>query len=471
MTPKRRYIYTMKKKIIVWFQQDLRISDNPALYHAAKQGSIIPIYIFDEHNSKGFKLGQNSKWWLHHSLEKLSKKLKGNLGIYKGNSLTILKKIVKETKADGIYWNKNYTPWTIKNNQKIADFFIKKEIEIKTFESFLLWDPETILKKDQTPYKVFTPFFKIGCLKAHQPGNPLPKPRKLSFTKTHHKLTLKDLKLITTSHSLDAYWQPGEDAAIKQLKSFITKKLKNYKHNRNIPAIHGSSRLSPYLHFGEISPLQVWHMSKPKDPHKNFLIELGWREFTYNVLFYNPTMPHQNLKKEFDHFPWTYNKKHLSAWQKGMTGYPLIDAGMRELATTGYMHNRIRMITASFLIKNLMIDWRKGADWFWHLLVDADIANNSFNWQWVAGCGYDASPFFRIFNPVLQTKKFDPDGLYIKKWVPELEKLPLKYLANPTSAPVSILQDAGIALGKDYPKAIIDLEASRKKALTAYKKL
>lgn len=471
----------MDKKIIVWFRKDLRLADNPALYAACKLGTIIPVYIFDEPSDSDFKLGKGSRWWLHQSLQLLSDNLEGTLRIYKGDSSTILQKIIKQTGAQGVFWNHCFEPSIIKRDKKIYELILQKGLDVQTFNGSLLWEPGQILKKDGTPYKVFTAFFKNGCLKAAHPREVLLKPKHIKLIQSSHGTSVQDLGLLKSNmfvDQLDTYWSPGEHAAIKRLKDFIKHDLLGYKIGRDFPAKTSVSRLSPYLHFGEISPQQIWWAIKElgyefgsRIDVQHFLKELGWREFAYNVLFYNPDMPRKNLHEKFNAFEWRYSQKNLDAWRQGLTGYPIVDAGMRELYTTGYMHNRIRMVTASFLIKNLMIHWHEGEDWFWNLLVDADLASNSFNWQWVAGCGYDAAPYFRIFNPITQGKKFDMHGEYIRKWIPELAKLPDKYLFNPSSAPAVILQKAGIDLGKTYPKAIVDIAVSRKNALTEFKKL
>lgn len=469
-----------QKKYIVWFRADLRLADNPALYHAAKQGSVIPIYILDQEGAGDFKLGDASRWWLHHSLLSLSDSLHGALRVYKGVSISILKKLIKEYDVDGIYWNNCYEPWMLQRDKKIAQELLDLGLDVQTFQSVLLWDPTKIVKSDGTSYKVFTAFLKQCLSQVDKLPNVLEKPAKKSFITTAHTTKIIDLKLLDHNSVQDrfqTYWQVGEHEAYKMLQHFIQHHLENYKIGRDFPAQEAVSKLSPYLHFGEISPLQVWYEIKNKgyeyasrENVQHFLKELIWREFAYNVLFHNPTVPRKNLYDTLNNFSWSYNKTDVLAWQLGNTGYPIIDAAMRELFNTGYMHNRIRMVVASFLIKNLMIHWHEGEDWFWQLLVDADLASNSFNWQWVAGCGYDAAPYFRIFNPILQAKKFDPQGKYIRRWLPELTALPDKYLFEPWKAPEFVLQEASIVLGKDYPYSIVDITVSRNRALDAYKK-
>ena len=324
------------------------------------------------------------------------------------------------------------------------------------------------------PYKVFTPFYQRGCLQSISPRKPLGVPKKIETIFDKNSLNIAKLDLIPNQkwvQSIAKVNSIGEKNALKKLNNFITQGLLDYKDGRNFPSKLNVSRLSPHLHFGEISPNTVWwavKKQKTTDDTKCFLSELGWREFSYNLMFHNPNIKNTNINNKFDNFPWDHNKAFLKAWQRGETGIPIVDAGMRELWQTGYMHNRVRMIVGSFLVKNLLIDWRYGERWFWDCLVDADYANNSASWQWVSGCGADAAPYFRIFNPVLQGKKFDPDGEYTLKYVPELRKLNKKYLFNPWEAPESILKQAKITLGIDYPKNIVDIKLSRQYALNAY---
>jgi deoxyribodipyrimidine photo-lyase len=462
----------MSKKItIFWFRQDLRIADNPGLYAAAAQGKVLPIYILDDEAAGEFKLGGASRWWLHHSLQKLNQDLKNKLNLYTGNSKKILLKIIKENNIDSVYWNRCYEPWRIKQDTEIKLQLKNMGIECKSFNAALLFEPWQVLKADGTPYKVYTPYYKNGCLRAIAPRAPLSKPKKLDLIKindTHFNLLPK----INWYESLASSWEIGEKAAHKKLNYFLEHYLLGYKKNRDYPAKPNTSRLSPHLHFGEISPHQIWHhMNHYDDDAQFFLRELIWREFSYYLLYHFPDLPRKNFQAKFDAFPWRNNKKHLSAWQQGQTGYPIIDAGMRELWQTGYMHNRVRMIVASFLVKNLQIHWHQGEAWFWDCLVDADLASNSASWQWVAGCGADAAPYFRIFNPVVQGEKFDKEGEYTRRFVPELADLPNKYLFKPWLAPVSVLNTAGIILGKTYPYPIVDLKQTREDALLAYKKL
>ncbi len=468
--------------VIVWFRQDLRLKDNPALISAHEMGKpILPVYILDDENSGEWKMGATSRWWLYESLIILNNSLEGKLCLVKGCAQEILVNIVKNTGADVVYWNRCYEPWRIARDTEIKETLRSAGIEAKSFNGSLLFEPHATLKKDGTPYKVFTPFYKKGCLsRGIEPRIPEPKPTNLTFYE-HTLSSLEDLGLspnIPWHKQISDYWMPGEGGAQKRLSEFLQNGLKGYKEGRDHPARENVSQLSPHLHFGEISPNQVWYEAKLKMTiecwevdGENFLSELAWREFSNNLLFYFPDIPRKNLQKKFDRFPWHRDDEALQRWQKGQTGYPIVDAGMRELWQTGYMHNRVRMIVGSFLVKNLMLHWHHGEDWFWDTLVDADLANNSVSWQWIAGCGADAAPYFRIFNPVTQGQKFDPDGIYVRRYIPEIAKLPNKYLHSPWEADNDILTDANVKLGKVYPEPIVDLKSSRERALQGFKDL
>ena len=466
-----------KNTIIHWFRQDLRLSDNPSLSEAAKQGIILPVYILDDENSVEFALGSASRWWLHQSLEKLNDSLNGTLCVFSGDPKKILIILCKQYNINAIYWNRCYEPWRNLRDKKIKKELKALNIKIRTFNSSLLWEPWDVLKKDGSPYKVFTPFFRKGCANAPPPRKPLPKPRNFKLHKNINTESIDDLKLLPTInwyHQLEPHWDVGELAAKKKLNKFLSKRIFDYKEGRNFPSKHNVSRLSPYLHLGEISPNQIWYRAQSCEKSSNldhFLSELGWREFAYNLLYNFPELPRKSLQPKFNNFPWVENQKFLQHWQHGQTGYPMVDAGMRELWQTGYMHNRLRMIVGSFLVKNLLIHWHHGERWFWDCLVDADLANNSAGWQWIAGCGADAAPYFRLFNPVTQGQNFDPNGEYTRKFIPELKKLPDRYLFNPWDAPDHILKDAGVALGENYPEPIVNLKDSRKRALESYKSL
>jgi deoxyribodipyrimidine photo-lyase len=468
------------EKLICWFRRDLRTHDNPSLYNAAKEGLILPVYILDDRNPDEYETCSASKVWLHHSLISLNQKLGGNLIVKRGNPVEILVKLASFHEIDRIYWNRCYEPWKINRDKNIKIVLEQKGIKVKSYNASLLWEPWNILKADGTPYKVFTPFYRKGCLGSTGPRVPLPKPEKISYVENVNSTDIKDFKLLPEtgwSKKFGKYWDIGEDAAYKRLDDFLESGLKDYKEKRNFPSGNNVSRLSPYLHFGEISPNYIWHKILTQENKlyiqdiDHFCSELGWREFSYYLLYHFPYLPKQNLNSKFDIFPWQEDKKLLGLWQKGKTGIPIVDAGMRQLWETGYMHNRVRMIVASFLVKNLLLNWRQGEKWFRDCLVDADLANNSASWQWVAGCGADAAPYFRIFNPVTQGQKFDPEGHYTRKFVPELKNLPNKYLFNPWEAPEHVLRGAGISLGQEYPQPIVDLKESRNKALEAFASL
>ena len=470
----------MKKGTAIhWFRQDLRLSDNPALDSAAQYETLIPIYILDEVNSGEFKMGAASKWWLHQSLTKLNESLDGKLLVYQGNPHEILNKLIEEQEVSYVTWNRCYEPWRIDRDKEIKRNFEDKNVAVESFSASLLWEPWTISKDDGTPYRVFTPFYKKGCLNSEEPRLPAGKVDLSNlYSEDLSSDSITDLNLLPTIkwyESFEEEWNPGEIGAEQNLNSFLDSGLLNYKEGRNFPSQEFVSRLSPHLHFGEISPNEVWYRAKTKEGISgiekslaHFHSEFGWREFSYYLLYHFPDLPNKNFQEKFDIFPWQENEEFLALWQKGNTGYPIVDAGMRELWQTGYMHNRLRMIVGSFLVKNLLIDWRFGERWFWDCLVDADLASNSASWQWVAGSGADAAPYFRIFNPITQGLKFDPEGEYTKKYVPELRDLPNKYLFSPWEAPENILADAGIELGKNYPKPMVDLKLSRETALEAF---
>ncbi len=467
--------------IIIWFRQDLRLSDNPALHEAAKRGAILPVFILDDINAGEFAPGSASRWWLHHSLTNLNHSLDDRLMVYKGDAGVILPEIAKVSGAHAVYWNQCYEPWRVERDERIVQTLKSHSVAVKTFNGSLLWEPWQTLKKDGSPYKVFTHFYRKGCLAALPPRKPLRKPARLKLiSDIPSGFTIDDLDLlpkIKWYQKLEAFWSIGEQGAQKQLRRFIKQGLKNYKDGRNYPAQNNVSRLSPHLHFGELSPNQVWYAAKdsqanvPEADLDCFLSELGWREFSNSLLFHYPDLPRKNLNIKFNHFPWTKDIEVLNRWQQGQTGYPIVDAGMRELRQTGYIHNRVRMVVGSFLVKNLLLHWRHGETWFWDNLLDADLANNSASWQWVAGCGADAAPYFRIFNPVTQGQKFDPQGEYTIRFVPELARLPIKYLFNPWNAPAEVLRQADVRLGDNYPEPIVDVKLSRERALAAFAEL
>ena len=467
------------RTVILWFRQDLRLIDNPALVAAATAGKILPIYILDDSHSGHWRLGAASRWWLHQSLIQLNQRLDNKLHVYRGDPLHLVPELCAEHDVESVFWNRCYEPWRLQRDTRLKAHLQCQGIEVESHNGSLLWEPWQITKQDGSPYKVFTPFFNRGCLNAAPPRLPLGKPEHLSLInhsqsdRLIHELEL--MPSIDWYRSIASEWQPGEQGAHLRLGQFLANGLQHYKRGRDFPALQAVSRLSPHLHFGEISPNQVWYQTLQKFQSlglemngEHFQREIGWREFSYYLLYHFPTLPNANFQPKFDQFPWQDDESLFKKWCQGQTGYPIIDAGMRELWQTGYMHNRVRMIVASFLVKNLLIHWRRGADWFWNCLVDADLANNSASWQWVAGSGADAAPYFRIFNPVTQSMKFDPDGEYLRRFVPEIANIPDKFLHDPSSAPPAILQEAGILLDSHYPKAIVDLKTSRARALDAF---
>ena len=468
----------------MWFRQDLRLSDNPALVAASKSEQVLPVYIFDDKNAGDAALGASSKLWLYSSLKALNKQLDNKLRFLRGDPKVLLPNFIIENNIDSIFWNRCYEPWQINRDKIIKTLLIAKGYHVESFNGSLLWEPWQVMKRDNTPYKIFTPFFRKGCLSAEAPRVPLNTPSFFIAEKDNlcGMEKLNQLNLISKNKWGDKVlrnWDIGESAASNKLNNFLNNKLKGYREGRNYPNKNNVSRLSTHIHWGEISTNTIWHRSKSYSNFKKinkldldqFLAELGWREFSYSLLYNFPCLPSKNLQDRFDNFKWTKNFKLFDAWKKGKTGYPIVDAGMRELWQTGYMHNRLRMIVGSFLVKNLLIDWRYGEKWFWDTLVDADLASNSAGWQWIAGCGADAAPYFRIFNPVTQGQKFDADGTFTKKYLPELRALPTKYLFAPWETPKSILSDSGVKLGTDYPYPIVDLKNSRKKALERFAEL
>ncbi len=475
------------KPVLFWFRRDLRLCDNPALQACLSNGQpVIPVYILEDQNNASRALGGASRWWLHRSLESLKASLEkcgSTLILKKGDPAAVLASLIEETNANGIYWNRRYDKEGIDTDKAVKSTFIETGIHVETFNGSLLREPWEVKTGGGTHYKVFTPFWKN--LKAMGPAREkacaavkkIPSPKSLP-----NGDQLEDWNLYPAkpdwANAFPKQWTPGEKGAHQCLDQFLAEPVNDYDTSRNIPNVKGTSKLSPHLAFGEISPLEIWHKTllaietgaNEKECWK-FLSEIAWREFSYHLLYFYPRLSEIPLRGAFAHYPWLDDKESLQAWQRGLTGYPMVDAGMRELWQTGWMHNRVRMIAASFLIKHLLVPWQKGEAWFWDTLVDADIASNSASWQWVAGCGADASPYFRIFNPFGQGEKFDADGDYIRRYIPELKKLPNKYIHQPWSAPAEILEKAGIELGRDYPKPIVDHKAARERALSGYQQV
>ncbi|HSD70303.1 MAG TPA: deoxyribodipyrimidine photo-lyase [Woeseiaceae bacterium] len=471
------------KPVILWFRQDLRLADNPALLAAvASDAPLLPVYILDEVNAGVWAPGAAGKWWLYESLTALNKSLGDALRFFRGNAGTIIPHLVAETRAQAVYWNRCYEPWRRSRDEAIRSELAARGCTLRSFNGSLLFEPMNVTKTDRTPYKVFTPFYRNGCLgNGPEPRVPLEAPASFKTFEYPAQTPLTDLGLLPDVpwyEEMQCSWTPGEQGASERLRAFLERGLSNYREGRNFPARQNVSRLSPHLHYGEVSPQQVWHAintlhhsTAPAEDIEHFRRELVWREFSNNLLYHFPELPDENLQRKFDRFPWRDDPVALRLWQRGETGYPIVDAGMRELWRTGYMHNRVRMITGSFLVKNLLLHWHQGERWFWDTLVDADLANNSASWQWIAGCGADAAPYFRIFNPVTQGRKFDPDGTYVRRYVPELALLPEKYVHAPWEAPPQVLQECGVVPGETYPAPVVDLQESRERALAAFRSL
>ncbi len=472
-----------KRTAILWIRNDFRLHENPALTEAASFDELIPVYIWDEGNSNPWRPGEASKWWLHQTLKIFQKRLAelgSDLILLKGSPHEQLLHIAKKSGATAILWNCSYDP-SESNIVKAVQKALHLKVDLQWFQGNILCSPEELCKKDGSPYLVYTPFWRnflakysVTAATKSKKLPPLPKEfRAIEFC-------VEDLNLLSHlswHEAFHKYWKPGEEEALKKVRNFFKKNLNKYDSYRNLPDTEGTSMLSPHFHFGEIHPQQVLRMiadeygdlKKIRDPNIiQFMKEILWREFSYHLLQHFPKTPNQPLKEVYKDFPWKKNEKLFTAWTKGETGYPIVDAGMRQLWNTGWMHNRVRMITASFLIKHLGISWQEGAKWFWDTLVDADLANNTQGWQWTAGCGADAAPFFRIFNPIMQSEKFDPDGNYVAFWCPELKNLPPKWIYRPWQAPAKELAKACIILGVDYPHPVVDHRVARDKALWNY---
>ncbi len=466
--------------ILFWFRQDLRLTDNRALAAACDTGqAVLPVYVLDDESPGAWRMGGASRWWLHHSLTALADDL-AQLGcplvLRRGAAPAVLQALLTETGATALYCTRAYEPWARNAETALSD----AGVEIKRFAGNLLFEPEALRTQSGTPYRVFTPFWK-ACQAAPPPKPPLPRPQSIVRPESIPAgESLAAWRLLPTAPDwaggLREGWQPGEAGAQTKAIEFLDGAVADYASMRDRPDRIGTSRLSPHLHFGEISPHQCWHAVRAKieaSPKtaggaQSFLRELAWREFSNHLLFNWPALPEEPFQPKFTAMRWANNPDSLHAWKQGRTGIPIVDAGMRELWQTGWMHNRVRMIVASLLIKNLQIDWREGEAWFWDTLVDADLANNAASWQWVAGSGADAAPYFRIFNPVLQGRKFDPDGAYVRRFAPELGRLPDRHIHAPWEAPEAVLSEAGVMLGYDYPRPIVDLRASRQRTLAAY---
>lgn len=436
---------------------------------------MLPLFIWDPESAGIWRDGAAVRWWLHHSLTELNhalERLGNRLIIRAGDSASVISALAAEIGADTIFCNRHEEPWARAQETKIADRLRHEGRQLESGNAGLLFAIGSITNQSGLPFRVFTPFWR-AYLAGPPPALPLAAPDHLPAPlKAVTSLAIADLDLLPKkpdwAGGLRDQWQPGAEAAQARLDNFVNTALDNYAKERDRPDLPATSALSPHLRFGEISPRQIFHhvrrSAPPSHAADKFLAELGWREFSYHLLGQFPDLPERPLRPEFALFPWQDNETHLNAWQRGQTGFPIVDAGMRQLWQTGWMHNRVRMVVASFLVKNLLIPWQQGEAWFWDTLVDADLASNSASWQWVAGCGADAAPFFRIFNPVLQGEKFDPSGAYVRQYCPELAKLPDRYLHRPWEAP-----PLERMLAKNYPPPMVDLAATRDRALAAFK--
>lgn len=473
--------------VIVWFRLDLRTADNPALQSAIVRGRpVVPLFIHCPKEDGQWASGGASNWWLHQSLTSLEADLRhigSKLIIRCGSALQVLRTLIAETGASGVVWNRRYEPELIARDTEVKRALIEDGSNVETYNAALLFEPWTVQNKSGKPFQVFTPYWK-HCMLRDDPIEPFGAPANLLAPPDWpYSEKLDSLKLESSANGrgrIGAQWKPGAKGAKKALNRFLANAFDEYNEQRNRPDIAGTSRLSPHLHFGEIGPRQIWNglsrMAKkrglPEDAWhaSQFVAEIGWREFSHHLLYHFPATPLEPLRENFKRFPWREEPEWLQRWQRGRTGYPIVDAGMRELWTTGWMHNRVRMIVASFLVKDLLISWQEGARWFWDTLVDADLAQNTLGWQWTAGCGADAAPFFRVFNPVSQGEKFDPNGDYVSKWCPELAGLPAKWIHQPHRAPVEVLRAAMLDLGRTYPTPIVNHSIAREVALEAFAK-
>ena len=479
------------KPIVVWFRDDLRLGDHPALWEAAGSGRpLLCVFNFDTASEGLRALGGAARWWLHGALEALDEALAargGGLALFRGAAVDMIPRIAAASSASAVFWNRRYGLAERRIDEAVKSALARLGIAGRSFNGHLIHEPWTISNSEGKPFRVFSAFWRAAA-RLGPPAAPLPSPETLRFARLPDELSRLCLPLSALAlepaapdwaAGLRQTWQRGEAGARRGLKRFLEDGFAAYAANRDLPAAPATSRLSPYLRFGNISVRQVWHAATAAamdgGPHgernlEKFLSELGWREFSYHLLYHHPDLAQRNFQSRFDRMPWRDDAAALSAWQKGRTGYPLVDAGMRELWATGWMHNRVRMVAASFLTKHLLIDWRAGEAWFWDTLVDADPANNPASWQWVAGCGADAAPYFRIFNPVLQGEKFDPDGSYVRRWVPELQGLSRPHIHRPWTAAPTLLARTGIPAGA-YPQPIVDHDRARNRALDAYREL
>ncbi len=471
---------------IVWFRRDLRLADQPALRAAlAGADTIVPVYVHAPDEEGAGAPGGASRWWLHHSLAALGRELARRgapLVLLHGPTLPALRELIRATGARSVYWNRAYEPALIARDATIKAALRADGIDAHSSNGGLLFEPWEVSTGAGTPYRVYTPYWRQCQTRLSALAPPDAAPARLKpAAGTPAGVALGALALAPTrpwGKGLADAWTVGEAAATAALDAFVRGPVRDYAGARDLPAQTGTSRLSPHLHFGELSPRQALaaaqqaalarHAGGVASGVETFTKELVWREFAHHLLYHYPQTVTEPLDARFAALPWRTDPSGLAAWQRGRTGVPIVDAGMRELYATGWMHNRVRMIVASLLCKNLGIHWREGAAWFHDTLVDADLAANTFGWQWAAGCGADAAPYYRIFNPVLQAERYDPDRGYLRRWLPELARLPDAWIHRPDGAPAAVLAAAGVALGRDYPRPVVDLKASRERALSGY---
>ena len=464
---------------LLWFRNDLRLADHAAL-RAAMQGGrpILPVYVLDDGTASTWAQGSASRWWLHHSLTSLGTALArrgASLVLRRGAAVQEIPRLAKAVGATEVHTGGSALPWARQLDRQVAEALGAAGIAFHRHRTTTLFNPVSIQTASGGPYSVFTPFAR-ACCAGPGPRPPEPMPARITGVAAASD-RLEDWALLPHrpdwAAGLRATWTPGEDGARQRLQHFLTESLATYATRRDRPDADGTSMLSPHLAFGELSPAQVWHAARQAGAPgtERFLTELLWREFSHYLLWFHPALPEHPLRPPFARMPWRSDPAALRAWQRGQTGVPIVDAGMRQLWQTGWMHNRVRMIVASFLVKHLLLPWQDGAAWFWDTLVDADLASNSANWQWVAGSGADAAPYFRIFNPVLQGRKFDPDGNYVRRFVPELARLNPRHMHAPWDADADVLKTAGVALGCNYPTRIVDLAEGRARALAAFASL
>lgn len=475
--------------VIVWFRQDLRLDDHPALTAAVRSGCpILPVYVWSPESEGAWPVGAAARWWLHHSLRALDRDLRerdSRLIIKAGDPLEVLAAMVREFGVETTYWHHRWEPDARRMDERVRAGLERLGVKVWVQNGSLLFEPAELANRQGQPYRVFTPFWKTCLARGEALSLPLGAPGRLARPRRWpESLSLEHLGLLPAvdwAAGMRAEWTPGAAGAEERLRRFLDGALADYASGRERPYLAGTSRLSPHLHFGELSPRRLWHAvrqcveeNRPPGIGPNaeaFLRQLLWREFAHHLLYHFPHTTQEPLRPEFARFPWSEDPGRLRAWQRGRTSIPLVDAGMRELWATGWMHNRVRMIVASLLVKNMMIPWTVGARWFWDTLVDADLANNTLGWQWVAGCGADAAPFFRIFNPLAQGARFDPQGDYVRRWVPELSRLPAEWIHRPHQAPGEVLNQAGVVLDGDYPRPVVNLESSRRTALISFARL